>query len=122
MPRKRQSPRHCRRSNPQIVGAPILDRALDVAARFQLSRETATHQVWNLIVRGEAKSDVLPRRQLVDLSAHVGGKKARNALSFLETDDPILREKRHIPREKNAEENRQRDEKVPRVERPVERI
>jgi hypothetical protein len=72
-----------------VVGAPVDDALLD-GLGFEVLSQGFADQGWEFGVRGEAKSDELLDRELVDVSAVFGGKKRVEAEAFFEADDAVL--------------------------------
>jgi hypothetical protein len=46
-----------------VIGAPVLDRALDVAGTLQLAGMDSPDELWHFLVGREAQRDVLPGRE-----------------------------------------------------------
>src|SRR4029079_17492397 len=59
-------------SDPEMIGAPILDGALDVGAGFELAAQSAGGELAYLIVGREAEPNELLRCQLIDPRPEIG--------------------------------------------------
>src|SRR5712691_4304484 len=60
-------------SNPKRIGAPILDRLLDVAGFGERACQHRAHQCFQFVISGKTERDDLSRRQLADLVHEHGG-------------------------------------------------
>src|SRR5215211_1553146 len=78
-------------SNPQRVGAPVLDGALDVAGLRETAFEDFAHDPFQLFVGGEAQRDGLRGRERGGAAREVFGQELVVAQVLFEPDDSVLR-------------------------------
>jgi len=96
-----------------MIRAPVVNRALDVALRLQLSIQRSTSQLRYLVVRGEAKRNQLTGREISDSASEITRYQSLETSALLETNYSILRSDRHESKEKNCGEQRQRYNYLP---------
>src|SRR6187402_2892578 len=76
---------------PEVISAPLSYFLLDVLLRERGIREHLPHEVRQLVVGCKAQRDEMRGSNVADPRLQVGGKHARQAQAFLETDEAILR-------------------------------
>jgi len=96
-----------------MIGAPVANRALDVALRLQLSVQRSASELRYLVVRSKSKRDQLTGREISDSASEITRYQPLEPSTLLETNDSILRSDRHESKEKNCGEQRERYNYLP---------
>jgi hypothetical protein len=87
-----------------VVRAPILDGALNVCARLELTAEHAPCELGYFIIGRESEANELVCRQIANAAAQIGWENPLEADALLETNDAILSAKGHVPGQEDSDE------------------
>jgi hypothetical protein len=98
-----------------VVRAPAFDRALDVSTSLEIAAESASRELWYLIVGRESEADQLIGRQIVDAPTQVDRENTLESDALLEPNDAILRAERHVPRQDYADQECERYQEAPSI-------
>jgi hypothetical protein len=96
-----------------MIRAPVPNRALDVALRFQLSVQCSASEVRYFVVRSKSKRDQLTGCEGCDSTSEIARYQSLQTSALLETNDSILRSDRHESKEKHCDEQSERDNHLP---------
>ncbi len=101
--------RSTRPSNAKRIGAPVLDRPLDIGGLRQFARQRVGDQTFQLVIGRKAERDYLACVKGASLLAHGSRKNLLVAKFFFEPNESILHSQRVQSNQECEDQERQRD-------------
>src|SRR5512138_1710719 len=97
----------------EVIGSPLRDLLLDISGRLELTSGAAASELGRFVIRREAKSHQLPRRERSDRGVLVRWHQALKAQALFKTDHASLNSQRHQSGHQRESDERARDSHHP---------